>query len=123
MTDTIPPILTKPYPETTQLLLQAITTQCEHTATVMQERDDIAGKLAQAAWDRDAFRSIASAKSGAFKREKERSDKLEKERDEARKDSARIDWLERIDHQKYMFGNWVGGGGTLRAAIDRSITP
>ena len=31
-----------------------------------------------------------------------------------------LDWLERIDHQKYLFNNWIGGGGTLLSAINRA---
>ena len=37
------------------------------------------------------------------------------------KDKERLDWLERIDSQKYMFNNWIGGGGTLRTAIDSAM--
>ena len=43
-----------------------------------------------------------------------------KEVEELRKDRERLDWLERIDCQKYIFDNWIGGGGTLRTAIDQA---
>lgn len=50
MNDTIPPILTKPFPETMQLLLQAVATQCEHTAKVMQDRDEARKDTARLDW-------------------------------------------------------------------------
>ena len=39
------------------------------------------------------------------------------ERDSYKAKAEALDWLERIDHQKFMFDNWIGGGGTLLSAI------
>ena len=42
------------------------------------------------------------------------------ERDSYKQKADALDWLERIDHQKYMFDNWIGGGGTLLSAINQA---
>lgn len=43
--------------------------------------------------------------------------RLQQEIDLLKEDKKLLDRLERIDCQKNLFDNWIGGGGTLRSAI------
>jgi len=46
-------------------------------------------------------------------------EELAEKLDALKVDKARLDLLQRIDIQKAIFGNWIGGGGTLRSEIDK----